>query len=93
MEIVITEKDYEAALGDSEVKLLVNRRREEVLGSEPNLAILDALPRVIAQRVRKMIPSDYEVREITINLKISGTPFGVGVGGDATIKFGPKIAR
>ena len=91
MQVVITEKDYEEALGDSDVKLLAAKKKEEVLGPEPNVAIIDALPRVLAERVRKMIPLDYEVREITIKMTISGTPFGVGIGGDATVKFGPKI--
>jgi hypothetical protein len=37
-----------------------------------------------------MIPSNYEVREITIKMSVSGTPFGIGAAGDATIKFEPK---
>jgi hypothetical protein len=92
MQVVITEKDYEEALGVPDAKLLAAKKKEEVLGPEPNLAIIDALPRVLAERVRKMIPVDYEIREITIKVIISGTPFGVGVGGDATIKFGPQTS-
>lgn len=92
MQIVISESDYEYALGGEEVKVIAARKKEEVLGPEPNMAIVDALPRVVASRLRKMIPDNYEIREITIKVTVSGTPFGVGVGGDATVKFGPKVA-
>jgi hypothetical protein len=92
MQLVITEKDYEEALGAREVKRLTTVKTEEILGPEHTISVVDALQRVIADRFRKMIPEDYEMREIQIKVAFSGTPFGVGVSGDATVKFMPKGA-
>jgi len=89
MQLVITENDYSEALGSSEAKVLAAKRKEEVLGPESNNAIVDALPKVLADRVKKMIPENYEIKEISIKITISGTPFGVGLAGDASVKFGP----
>lgn len=93
MQIQITEKDYNDALGANEVRNLKQSQKEAILGEAPEpatQAILDALPKVVVERFRRMIPPDYEVQQIELKVKISGHPFGVGIGGEATVKFGPK---
>jgi hypothetical protein len=93
MEIFVTEEDYIEALGAAEVRNLRQVHKEAILGDAPepaNKGILDALPKVIAERFAKMIPPDYEVQQIELKVQISGQPFGVGIRGDATVKFGPK---
>jgi hypothetical protein len=92
MLLIITENDYKEALSGRDIKKLKGEKAEPTLGPEETKSVLDALPRVIADRFRKMIPEDYEMREIQIKVAISGTPFGVGVAGDATVKFGPKAS-
>ena len=90
MQLIITDEDFRRTLGTEGVERLTARRKEDILGPENTASVLDALPRVIAARVKRMIPEDYEMLEITLKVALSGTPFGVGVAGDATIKFGPK---
>jgi hypothetical protein len=92
MQLVITEQDYREALDDTKIKRLTTIEKEEILGPDHTVSVIDALPRVLADRVRKMIPDDYQVLEIQIKVALSGTPFGVGVSGDATVKYGPKPA-
>src|SRR5262245_17568019 len=93
MQITITEGDIAAAVGDIGVKQITKPRTEAVLGPEESRAsVMDALPKAISQRVSRMIPEDYEIREIEIKIGLSGTPFGVGISGDATVTFGPRNA-
>jgi hypothetical protein len=76
-------------------KLRKEVRQEQILGEADDEnarahAVFDALPRVIVDRFRKMIPADYEVKQVEIKVQLSGSPFGVGIAGDATVTFGPK---
>jgi hypothetical protein len=96
MEILVTENDYNEALGTAEVRNLRQVQKEAILGNNAqpgNQAILDALPRVLAERFKKMIPPDYEVQQIELKVQIAGQPFGVGIRGDATVKFGPRAGK
>jgi hypothetical protein len=93
MQLVVTERDYEAALDKASVRKLKGENRDTILGSKEAADVLDALPRVLADRVRRMLPDDYEMLEMQLKISISGAPFGVGVAGDAIVKFGPKPKR
>jgi hypothetical protein len=90
LKLEISEKDFEIALGHDETNLLKTDRVETTLGTVQTNAVIDALPKVIADRLKRMIPSDYEVHEVELTVSLSGTPFGIGFGGEATIRFGPK---
>ena len=92
MQIIITEQDYRDALGSAAAKRLTSEK-EEILGPDDKASVIDALPRVLADRLKKMIPVDYDLLEIQMKITLSGTPFGVGVGGDAIAKFGPKSSH
>ena len=96
MEILITEADYNKAIGTAEVRSLRDGQKEAILGDKPepaNQAILDALPRVLADRFKNMIPPDYEVQQIELKVQIAGQPFGIGIRGDAVVKFGPRAVK
>jgi hypothetical protein len=94
MQLLVTDKDFVQALGQKRVNQITDVRKAEVLGDDRSgnastTAVLDALPSVIINRFRQMISTDYQVRQIEIKVQISGTPFGVGVSGDATVTLGP----
>jgi hypothetical protein len=93
MNLVITDQDFENVFDTGEIKRLKSGSTEFILGPDRAASIIDALPRVIAERIRRIIPEDYTVLEIQIKVSLSGTPFGIGVGGDATVKFGPKNSK
>lgn len=92
MELELSEADFSRALGVDVVKRLSLGHQVQVLGDGDVKAVVDALPRVLSERFKRMLPSDFEIREITLKVSLSGNPFGVGVSGDATVKFGPKLA-
>jgi hypothetical protein len=90
MQLELSEADFSRALGRDAVKRLSQIPQEQVLGEGDVNALFDALPRVLSERFKRMLPSDFEIREITLKVLLSGSPFGVGLSGDATVKFGPK---
>jgi hypothetical protein len=89
LDITITEDDYASVLGPTTAKRLKSGVVEDTLGPEATDAVIDALPKVIAARFRRMLPEGYEVKEICLTVSLSGSPFGVGLSGDASVKFGP----
>lgn len=94
MQLIITNEDYREALGNQQANGLIPSDKEvAVLGPERTNRVLDALPKVLASRFGRMIPDDYEIHQIELKVSLSGTPFGVGVSGDATIKFGPPASH
>jgi hypothetical protein len=93
MNLIITEHDYEVSLDKAQVKKLKGDEREAILGPDDAADVLDALPKVLADRFRRMLPDDYEMSELQLKFSISGAPFGVGVAGEAIVKFGPKTKK
>ena len=51
--------------------------------------IFDALPGVIATRIKSITPNHFNVSEIQLKMTISGQLFGAGVKGDMIVKFAP----
>jgi hypothetical protein len=47
----------------------------------------DLLPRALVKRVRKIIPSDFQLTEIVIDAEVSGKVLGTGVSGTFSIKL------
>jgi hypothetical protein len=74
----------------------IQRGQGEVLvlggadGHENLRIIMDALPRAVAKRLKKMSPPDFHVIQFAIAFELKGTPFGVGVGGKVEVVFGPR---
>jgi hypothetical protein len=73
-------------------KLKAQAKGTVILGedNEATRAVMDELPKVIARRVKAMIPKDFELRESSLKMQLAGQILGCGVKGEAVIKFGPK---
>lgn len=54
--------------------------------------IRKSLPKVIANKVEKMVPDGFELTGLSFTGQISGTPFGVGVSGSVTASFTKKTS-
>jgi hypothetical protein len=94
MNLTITEQDFSEALTTLDIERITTSDSVTVLGSEEERqAVIDAMPKVIAKRIQKMLPDGFRIREIEMRFEISGTPFGVGVSGEATVRFGPSRER
>jgi hypothetical protein len=89
MQLIMTEQDFRRALGNEGVNV---SRRAPRRYSRPRKHGLSNGRRIAAcnRNVQRMIPEEFEVLEITLKVTLSGTPFGVGIGGDTMIKFGPE---
>jgi hypothetical protein len=88
--IVVREQDIPSAVA-AQVAAVQQRRR--VLGEDEKTAqewILEALPAVIAKRVRPMLPEDFELSEMQMKVSLQGKPFGVGVGGEVLVTLRRK---
>jgi hypothetical protein len=91
--ITIAEADFERVLGEVDSRRLRNpqERRVETLGANDHVDdVLNSLPKVIAERFRRMLPEGFEIHEIELSVGLSGAPFGVGISGEALLRFGPK---
>lgn len=67
-------------------------RATQVLGEQEQVsrAILDMLPTVIAERIQKVIPRDFELSELELRFDVQGKLFGAGVGGEVVAKLKRK---
>jgi len=54
---------------------------------EVNRKILDLLPKLIAERVRQIIPDDFELDSLELKFDVQGKLFGAGVGGEVVAKL------
>jgi hypothetical protein len=60
-----------------------------VLGPEHERALFDALPSVIAKRVRAITPNGFVISELELTLSIEGKICGSGVSGNVRVKLAP----
>jgi len=72
-------------------ELLATRK----LGEEPDTErrIIDLLPKVIAERVKQIIPDDFELAELELKFEVQGKLFGAGVGGEVVAKLKSKSSK
>lgn len=53
-------------------------------------AVCEVLPRVVSERVQKIVPEGFQVGEISLKLSLGGKICGIGVDGDVSVKFVPR---
>lgn len=84
-EIEIKESDFE--------RFSHQKKKTPILGddsSENDRIIENLLPEVITNKISKIIPPDFKLKEMSLVVTVKGTPFGIGIKGDVAIKFGPE---
>jgi hypothetical protein len=86
---MVSEQDLSV---DLQGKLKSLKEGKQVLGDHDDVqrALFDALPSVIAERVKAITPRDFVVAELELKLSLGGTIFGVGLSGDVTVKLAPR---
>lgn len=87
-ELEVTAEDFPQGVKNV---VLASQADDRILdrAADARTAVIEAMPRVISGRLRRMLPDGFEVAEIALKFVISGTPFGVGIGGDVVVKFVP----
>jgi len=98
LHIVLDRSDFENALGAHGADRL--RATGAILAGESTgdmtdedrvkKRLVDALPKVLATRLEKMIPDSFELQTIELKVAVDAKLFGTGVAGHAVVKFGRK---
>lgn len=88
--VEITESDFREVATDKEKEKIFGKTR--VLGGDADERgteeiIEDLLPSALVQRVRKMIPKDFELVEISMQAEVSGKVLGSGLSGTFEMKL------
>jgi hypothetical protein len=92
LQLIVTTDDVRRRGGDRLVDELMGSRRAAMLGKdEENLvqSFMKLMPAIVADKISDMLPKNYEVVELTLNFKLSGSIGIVGVNGDVQLKLRP----
>jgi hypothetical protein len=84
--LIISDADLEETQRN---KIIADQRATKVLGGEAHRALVDALPGLVARRIRAIVPDDFRVTEIELSMTIQGTICGSGISGDVKVKLAP----
>jgi hypothetical protein len=81
--LIVTEKDFPP-------EVLARAQGVKVLGetSVGAQALYDALPSVIAKRLRAITPPDFEISELQLSLRVEGKVLGSGISSDVVVRLG-----
>ncbi len=93
LEIVITNDDVRT-LGEDDrlADRLAGLKRETLLGNDDSDLIdsfMNLMPKIIARKIERLL-KDYEITEIALSFKVTGTVGIIGVNGDVQVKIKPK---
>jgi hypothetical protein len=83
---VATAEEREKLVG--KVRVLAENTHDR----DPHDIVEDLLPRALVERVRKIIPNDFQLSEIVIDAEVSGKVLGTGVSGTFSMKLSRKHA-
>lgn len=87
--LIVEEQDFENSLiGEVNAKL----QGKEILANDRENAkrvLFDAMPNIIASRVKSITPDDFHIQEIEIKMNLKGKVFGSELGGEIVVKFSP----
>jgi hypothetical protein len=91
--LTITEADV-AKQGDPRLARRISGKEPiETLGTTGGDAadeLMQLLPQIITDKIRKIIPTDFVVAEITMGIKVKGSFVVCGIDGDVQLKIKPK---
>jgi hypothetical protein len=95
VQLIITERDVRE-YGDFRIAEALAGKSLETLGaSDSDLAdeLMKLLPKIITEKLQKMLVGNFEISEITISMKVRGNFAIVGLDGDLQLKLKPKGTR
>jgi hypothetical protein len=94
VQLIITERDIQEYGGFQLAKELLGADQPAMLGKKATEVVDDLmsiLPRIITEKIQKIIPSGYSIAEIVLNMKVRGSFAIVGIDGEVQIKLKPKV--
>jgi hypothetical protein len=87
--VYLDENDLEPS---TRAKIQVLLEGREVLDKRDSAEkeIFDALPTVIAKRIKAIKPPNFKIKEIELKLQLSGKIYVAQIGGVVTVKLSPE---
>lgn len=82
--IVVGDEDYFAVTGRTPID------DADAILDDSGDSILDSFPSIIANRLKKMLPSGFCIAQIECGFEVAGKIGGTGVGGFGKVVFAPK---
>ena len=93
LEIVVDEQQVQQNLTTDETVVL-NGEDLSTLNDQEKEGRLSALSKSVSRtainQLKQMVPTDLELAEVTLNIKISGKAFGMEVAGTGSVKMKPR---
>lgn len=87
--LLLSDDDLDAGVR-GHVMALKSGTRVLADNEDPMRALFDALPTIIAKRLRAITPPGFAITELEICLSVEGKLCGTGIGGDVTVKLAPQ---
>lgn len=89
-ELTLIEEDFEEISGRDASGLLVLGEEKETSQKPPSAIIQEIAPRVISRKLKKLVPQDYQLTQVRMDVKVKGAIFGQEVSGTVQVTFSPK---
>lgn len=93
VQLMITDRDVHEFGGYQLAKELVGDAQAPILGKKGIEAIdelMSLVPKIITEKLKKIIPEGYAVSEIVLNMKVRGSFAILGIDGEMQLKMKPK---
>lgn len=86
MRLELVEEDFEDALTAADVQRML-RPGTRHLSETKETTLFELLPKVVAHKLRKHLPDEFELQEIEVTAELAGKVFGCGLSGNLTVRF------
>ena len=93
LELIVQESDISDSLSTAERVALEGDNLSNLSKSDNDgrlTALSRAVSRTAIEQLSQMVPDDFQLSEVTLNIKLSGKAFGMEVGGTGSVKMVPR---
>jgi hypothetical protein len=70
----------------------LSKGRNSVLSDGDTGVVMKYFPKMVANRLKEMVPDNFVIAAVELEFAVSGSVFGNGVAGRGKVVFSPKIA-
>jgi hypothetical protein len=70
----------------------LSKGRNRVLSDGDTGAVMKYFPKMVANRLKEMVPESFVIAAVELEFAVSGSVFGNGVSGKGKVVFSPKAA-
>ncbi|MEP3333540.1 hypothetical protein [Sedimentitalea sp.] len=89
-EITLVESDFEEVAEESASGILILGGKRDPADKPPSAIIQEITPKVISRKLEKLIPPDYQLTQVRMDVQLKGSVFGQEISGTVQVTFSPK---